>query len=59
MYDGYVSEASKDAFTAEEYIVRTTKVYEDLSITDVQITFTKPDEATNIKLRINQNFLFK
>jgi penicillin-binding protein 3 len=49
MYDKYVSEASKDAFGSSEYIDRTTKLYKDLTITDVKIVFTKPDEDKNYK----------
>ncbi|KAA0964890.1 penicillin-binding transpeptidase domain-containing protein [Sporosarcina sp. ANT_H38] len=43
MYGEYVSEASKEAFGSTEYIDRTTKLYKDLSITDVKVVFTKPD----------------
>lgn len=44
MYDGYVSEKSKEAFGKEEYVDRTIKLYEDLTITDVEILFNKPKE---------------
>jgi len=49
MYDEYVSEASKDAFGSSEYIDRTTKLYKDLTITDVKVVFTKSDEDKNYK----------
>jgi len=49
MYDEFVSEASKDAFGSSEYIDRTTKLYKDLTITDVKVVFTKTDEDKNYK----------
>ena len=49
MYDEYVSEASKDAFGSNEYIDRTTKLYKDLTITDVKVVFTKLDEDKKYK----------
>ncbi|MEK4404432.1 penicillin-binding transpeptidase domain-containing protein [Sporosarcina sp. FSL K6-6792] len=49
MYDEYISEASKDAFGSSEYIDRTTKLYKDLTITDVKVVFTKTDEDKNYK----------
>ena len=56
MYDEYVSEASKDTFTSEEYIDRTEKLYEDLTITDVQVTFTKLDEDRKFKTEDQPEF---
>ncbi|MCZ2257852.1 penicillin-binding transpeptidase domain-containing protein [Sporosarcina sp. G11-34] len=50
MYKEYVSEASKEAFGSEEYIDRTTKLYTDLNITDVEVTFTKPEETKKYKV---------
>ena len=49
MYDGYVSDESKEAFGKEEFIDRTKKLYEDLKITDVEITFTEPKEKKEYK----------
>ncbi len=49
MYDEYVSGASKEAFGSSEYIDRTTKLYKDLTITDVKVVFTKPDGDKNYK----------
>lgn len=49
MYDEYISEASKDAFGSSEYIDRTTKLYKDLTITDVKVVFTKTDEDKKYK----------
>ncbi|CAM3250641.1 penicillin-binding transpeptidase domain-containing protein [Filibacter tadaridae] len=49
MYEGYLSDASKDVFGPDEYIDRTTKLYKDLAITDVQIKFKNPDEDKKYK----------
>ncbi|MCZ2259584.1 penicillin-binding transpeptidase domain-containing protein [Sporosarcina sp. G11-34] len=49
MYDGYVGDASKQAFGKEEYVDRTKKFYDDLKIKDVKVTFTKPTEEKKYK----------
>lgn len=49
MFDGYVSESSKESFGKEEFIDRTEKLYKDLGISDVEITFNKPKEEKDVK----------
>lgn len=49
MYDSYVSDAAKQAFGKDEFVNRTEKLYEDLKIKDVEITFAKPEETQEYK----------
>lgn len=49
MYDGYISETTKEAYGKEEYVDRTLKLYEDLTITNVEVLFEKPEENKEAK----------
>lgn len=49
MYEGYLTESSKEVFGKEEFIDRTEKLYKDLGITAVEIDFKAPSEEEAIK----------
>lgn len=43
MYDEYITNSAKETFGKEQFIERTEKIYSDLDITAVEITFEEPE----------------
>jgi penicillin-binding protein 3 len=48
MYD-YLTDGSKEIMTKEDFVGRYQKIYDDLQITDLKITFDKPEEDEQAK----------
>lgn len=46
MYSAYLNKGTKDAYTPEDFVERQQKFYEDLAITNVEVSYTKPAEET-------------
>lgn len=44
MYTAYLNSGTKEAYASEDFVERQQKLYEDLAIENVEVTYTKPDE---------------
>lgn len=44
MYSVYLNQGSKEAYASEDFVERQQKLYEDLAIDNVEVTYTKPAE---------------
>ncbi len=44
MYSDYLNKGTKEAFASEDFVERQQKFYEDLSIDNVEVTYTKPED---------------
>src|SRR5690606_2658005 len=44
MYTAYLNSGTKEAYASEDFVERQQKLYEDLAIENVEVTYTNPDE---------------
>ena len=45
MYSNYLNTGTKGAYASEDFVERQQKLYEDLAIENVEVTYTKPEEG--------------
>ncbi|MDQ0428772.1 penicillin-binding protein [Planomicrobium stackebrandtii] len=44
MYSSYLNQGTKEAYASEDFVERQQKLYEDLAIENVEVTYTEPGE---------------
>lgn len=45
MYSSYLNTGTKEAYASEDFVERQQKLYEDLAVENVEVTYTKPEEG--------------